>query len=756
MLFNKQEICQDINFPPKSIINDKIYLFLYSLISKIFLLDKKTNSEHFENCINKINNEIIKVKSRYITIEYTINNLKNIFLFIKGQNKIFADDIIEGLLIIVFSSTFKNEINYPLEKYIYMDKDKKECNFYKSGNYEIIELFDSKKLFPDELQNLKNLLEEEDKYEDDDYNDILEESPFYGLLNEIQNFKLGFCNEKNKNRNKNLLYKNNLVNQKDFDELFLYKSNNKKLIRLFLISVYIYSHNKNSSFMQYVKEKTFLDKNNNIKNLCPIPFNYDLSFAYLTNIFSNSIFSPIKIEPKISVISLSHNDLGNYGFFNLAKTLIFNKNIEKCDLNNSNLNLYNLKYFSLGFGIFDNYTLKELNLSCNEINKETGKYLYKVLSHLKGLKLINLSGNNLKRGAVSFILLLKELYCQNKINLETLILDKCDLDNSSFYELGELLKSPFCGLKKLFLNKNIIQDNDNFLKKLKMNKSLEELYLNSTNINDNDINNIIKLINNTHIQVLYLYNNLLSNLDDLIRIIYTTKIVRFNSNNNQINKNNDIMILNEQSFLENLDLSNNRILNKNEEGVKLLNEIKNQTNLSCLDLSHILYGIDPNKFEKNDKNKKYVNAVDKLKKEIENDKEAFINNKLIKTRTKIDIKRGIEKIKNLEEYLLKNFKKEIISILDNKINEVNLENIKLHLELKGKIKNIIFDLAKKNSEIKNILVIKDNKENKTLKLNYDAYKNIENYLFHKVLLKQAEKQLEILDKNEKERKLFII
>ena len=205
-----------------------------------------------------------------------------------------------------------------------------------------------------------------------------------------------------------------------------------------------------------------------------------------------------------------------------------------------------------------------------------------------------------------------------------------------------------------------------------------------------------------------------------------------------------------------MDLSNNRILNKNEEGVKLINEIKNQTNLSCLDISHILYGIDPNKFEKNDKNKKYVNAVDKLKKEIENDKEDNINNKLNKTKTKIDIKRGIEKVKNLEEYLLKNFKKEVISILDNKINEINLENIKLHLELKGKIKNIIFDLAKKNSEIKNILLIKDNKENKTLKLNYDAYKNIENYLFHKVLLKQAEKQLEILEQNEKERKLFII
>ena len=754
MIFNKHENCLNINLPPKSIINDKIYLFLYSLISKIFLLDKKANSKHFENCINKINKEIIKVKSRFINIEYNISNLKNIFLFIKGQNKIFADDIIEGLLIIVFSSAFKKEIYYPFEKFFFMNKDKKDCKFYESGNYEIIELFDSKKLFPEELQNLKNLLEEEDKYEnnEDDYS-ILKESPFYALLNEIQDFKMGFIDEKNRKRDK-YLHKHNLENQKDYDELFLYK--NKKLIRLFLISTYIYCQNKHSSYMQFAEEKEFLNKNNNSKHLCLIPFNYDLSFAHLSNIFSFSIFSPIKIEPKISEISLSYNDLGIYGFYNLGKTLIFNKNIEKCDLNNSNIKLYSLKYFNLGFGIFDNFTLKELNLSCNEINKVTEKYLYKVLSHLKGLKLINLSVNKLKRGAVSFILLLKELYSQNKINLETLILDKCDLDNSSFYELGELLKSPFCGLKKLYLNKNIIQDSDTFLKKLKMNKSLEELYLNKTNINDNDIDKIIKLINNTHIQVLYLYNNLISNFDDLLRIIYTTKIVRFNSNNNEKNKFSGIIIYNEQSFLENLDLSNNFIINKNEEGIKLLNEIKNITNLTCLDLSHILYGIDPNKFEKNDENKKYVNAVDKLKKEIEEDKEIFINNELRKRCANIDKKRGIEKIKNMEEEFLKVFKKEIIDILDKEINNFNFGNIKIHLELKMKIKNFIFDLAKKNSEIQDILVAKENNKNKTLKLNYEAYKNVENYLFHKILLKQAEMQLEISEKNEKERKLFII
>ena len=160
-----------------------------------------------------------------------------------------------------------------------------------------------------------------------------------------------------------------------------------------------------------------------------------------------------------------------------------------------------------------------------------------------------------------------------------------------------------------------------------------------------------------------------------------------------MNKISDIMIYNEQSFLENLDLSNNFIINKNEEGIKLLNEIKNKTNLTCLDLSHILYGIDPNKFEKNDENKQYVNAVDKLKKEIEEDKEIFINNESRKRCANIDKKRTIEKIKNMGEEILKVFKKEIIDILDKEINNFNLGNIKIHLELKMKSKYVIFDLA---------------------------------------------------------------
>ena len=279
---------------------------------------------------------------------------------------------------------------------------KGDCKLFSSGNYEIIDLFESKKLIPEELHNLKELLELEDKYEIFSNNKILKDSSFYSLLN---NFK--------------------------------YKNKNKKLIRSFLISVYIYCNNKNSPFMQYIDEK-IIENKTYIKHLSSITFNYDLSNAYLTNIFSNIIFSPIKIEPRISEISLSYNKLESNALFNLAKSLILNQNIKNCYLNESYIKPYDLYYFNRGFRIYDNYTLNEINLSCNDINKDSELYLSKLLSHLKGIKIINFSGNNLKGGLVSFFIMLKELYSHNETNLEILILDKCELDNSSFYELGEL------------------------------------------------------------------------------------------------------------------------------------------------------------------------------------------------------------------------------------------------------------------------------------------------------------------------------
>ena len=754
MLNNKRQINKEINFPPKYIINDKIYLFLYSLIREIFL-GKKTPSKRLNNYINKINRAIIKFHSNYLNIEYNTKNLINIFLFIQTQNNVFASDILESILIIIFSSIYKSNNGKNFETLIYVD-EKGNNKLFKSGNYQIIDLFDYKKLIPEELQNLKNLLETEDKFEKDNIiNNSLKQSPIYNLLFEIQKYKYKFLFSKNKNLIKEL---ENFENIKDYNELFTKQYFNKKLIRLFLISVYFYSYNKNSPLMNYTIEKIIKDKTDNIEYLSSIPYNYNLDSAKLTTIFTNYIISPIKIEPKISELTISHNNIGFNGLFDIGKSLIFNKNIEKCYLNNSNIKFFYLEYINYGLGIFDNYNLKELDLSYNKINKDSEIYLSKLISHMKGLKKINLSMNNIKRGVSSFFIMLKELYSKNKINLETLMLNECNLDISSFYELGELLKSPFCKLKKLYLNMNIIPDCINFFKKLKQNKSLEELYLNKTNINDNDINDIIKIILNTCIQALYLYNNLISNLDDLIRIISTTKVVKYQESDDEyINNEYNSIIINEQTFLENLDLSNNFILNKNEHNVKLLQEIKNESNLSCLDLSLTLNKGFPKKIEISESSNNYRKILNDLIIETNKEKEEYNNNKIKEKYANIDLNREKEEIKSMKNDLLKIYNKEILNILDDKINELILEKEYNQLELKKKIRQIIFDLAEKNSKIKDLLIIKEDINNKLKRrINGNNYKNIEKYFFHNILLKESTNQLKILEENKKDRKLFII
>jgi len=77
--------------------------------------------------------------------------------------------------------------------------------------------------------------------------------------------------------------------------------------------------------------------------------------------------------------------------------------------------------------------------------------------------------------------------------------------------------------------------------------------------------------------------------------------------------------------------------------------------------------------------------------------------------------------------------------------------------LKKKIRQIIFDLAEKNSKIKDLLIIKEDINNKIKRrINGDNYKNIEKYFFHNILLKESTNQLKIFEENKKDRKLFII
>ena len=86
------------------LINRNIYLYLYNLIKYIFLNTKKSLEVEKKLVLhtNKINEEIIKDKKKFIDIKnnvYSKENIINILDFIKMQNLLYSGDIMEGILI---------------------------------------------------------------------------------------------------------------------------------------------------------------------------------------------------------------------------------------------------------------------------------------------------------------------------------------------------------------------------------------------------------------------------------------------------------------------------------------------------------------------------------------------------------------------------------------------------------------------------------------------------------------------------------
>jgi len=417
-----------------------------------------------------------------------------------------------------------------------------------------------------------------------------------------------------------LLSSNSMVNL-SFNKLFIEafdkdKKNDFHIIKLFFISVYIYYQNKNSPLMKYIQPNTI----NNTNKLAIIPFEFNLSQACIEEKFTPIIFAPLRIEPRITKIILNYNNMEKLGLYELSKVLIFNKNIKIIDYKFTLLHSNYLPFINYGFGIFDNYSVEELNLSHNFLNDICRENLAKLISHFKGLKTINLSFNDFKKGLSSFFIILRKLYSKRKTKLENLYIKKCLLDETSFYELNELLKCKYCKLKILSINNNIIPFNINFFKKLKKNKSLIKLYLNNNNISDNKIYDISKIISNTNIEHLYLHKNDIYNFNNYLRIIYRTKLLK--------DKNGKNIVNNEESFLTNLDMSKNNNILINSKHIKLLINIIKETTLNSLDISQILYGTEPNKFKINKKNLEYRTYVEELKKMLINDKNKYI--KIIK------------------------------------------------------------------------------------------------------------------------------
>ena len=591
---NLELILQNI----KAHIDQSIYSYLFILMKYIFLgdegINQKGNGEKIKtklkNMTKSINEKIIKREENYIKLEpvkesYSLQNFKNILNFIKYNNSMFAGDIMEGILMIILTYGFECSKTNEFGKYIYVNISK----LRDVSNQDLPEWFKKgREVFkPGEMKDVKNLLNK-DSYLNDNNNSInmnevnpilkdliieITKSKFElitlnkgrnktfdfitkGELNLIQFYLEIFRDMRNKNNNLTMIDKDFITNSLAYIYYYLFEETRSppiKIIRCFLTSVYIFYQNEHSPLMKYIKPKT-----ENDEELVGIPFSYSLKGAFVEGRFANIIISPIKIEQKISNINFGQNNIREWGLFELGKCIAMNKNIKSIMLKISLLRGYYLDFFVSGFGIYDNYSIEELNLSMNYLKEDSAFALVKLLSHLKNLKTLNLSANDFRGGPKYIFIFLKNQFQKGTSKLENLYLNNCMLDDSSYYELGELIKSKYCKLKRLSVGGNNKPILSRFLKKIKYNRDLIELNLFKCGLKNKDINDICRIISNTNIKHLNLFKNDFTLFGECLDIIFRTKIIR---RKDEINKK-------EEENTENKDDNNNKEEKKEDKNNK--------------------------------------------------------------------------------------------------------------------------------------------------------------------------------------------
>ena len=196
----------------KKHINKTIYTYIFLLMKYIFI-GKQNFANQFrkEDTIQKlkkftahINKYIIINEENFIKIEpnekYTYKNFNNIIKFIKSQNLMYAGNILEGILIIIFNYSIKTSKEDNFGKYISKNFEK----FRDSNNKDLPGWFsNSKEIFDNnELQSIYELLEK-DLSVKDEINYINNNQPiFHKFLFEIISNKFNIIKE---NKNKELL-----------------------------------------------------------------------------------------------------------------------------------------------------------------------------------------------------------------------------------------------------------------------------------------------------------------------------------------------------------------------------------------------------------------------------------------------------------------------------------------------------------------------------------------------------------------------
>ena len=724
----------------KELINPNMHMFLYVLMKYIIfgkenIKDKTRDKlEKFVEVINKNYNTNFEISFDSSKFNCKIENLKKVITLIKKQSFAFVSEIIENVLIRLLSFTFFTKKSKFFGKFIYNDLKllrEKNSKFNKWMDKSLL-----KYLFNFINFYLKDILEYDFAmyYKKENVKDNpVGKSLFIKFLFLLDLNR--FIINRQKKADKNNINKDSIITiSSNASCLYYSKDLNHIKKDSFLpqatstfISSYIYYQNKNSSFMKYLEDAEDSENNEahndivssdishkNSDNLIKLPFIYELSEAGIDDSYLGIILKPIRIEPRVSVIRMNKNNFGKEGILELHKTIIFNKNIKEISLKNCKIKSKDLETFEKNLKLIKNQSIENLDISFNHIKSDVDLYLAKMISILKSLKTFTISSNVLKSGAAALFVTLKKLYRKNKIKLETLILNKCELDETSFYELGELLKSKYCKLKCLCLSMNYIPSNVKFFEALKKNRSLREIYLYDCGIKNNNVDTIERIISNANLEILYLHVNKINDFNQFLRIIYRNSLIK---NKEEKQKEN---IICDFPCLYNLNMNKTDCFNKNIEKIKLLKIGIERTNLSALDLTSVLYGYKI----QNEYSRKYYDEINSL-----ND----------------DLKIKLDTYKNAEKEILNN--KIDKERLEKMISEENKKEFEKLTQLEEIINNTNSNyegyIRKRIKEIKHNLSFKDDKNRMKLLLDY-------------INLKRAEKILNENEKIERNAKMILI
>ena len=682
-----------LNFPPKAIINKEIYLFLFSLLKSIFIFDSENRKKKIEK-IDTISNKIKDIYKIELKREYSKKNFQNIIQFVKNQNLIYAGEILENIVLSIFTSIMSIPQNETINNYIYNNllniysiKNKDE----KARNEEIdfiqnFIIYDN--LYPEELKNKNiffqpysiiqtileyflaliyklriNSIKNNKKNVKDQYHKIS-----FNLYNNSSKYSEN-KEEKNLTKNSIIEFENNIDkiidNYKEGSQI----SPNTNIISYFFFTLFVNYQTINNRLMKF-----YID-NKDINKFACVPYEYNIVGGSMKGFYAILISSPMRQDNRIKSISMIENDLGEIGMFELGKTIVFNPSIKTLNYSKNRLYSYYLHYFNKASKIFENNSIEEINIYNNFFKDDIDDYLCDILKKFKNLKILNLSSNKIGSGLAKFLSLLKLLYRQKKSKLVKLNINKTSLHSSSIYELCQLLKNKFCKLESLYLNINYINDYDAepLLDAIKKNNSLKEVYLSRNFIGNSSTDKIGKVISRFHesLEVLYLNQNEIRNNENLLRIAARTKVIY----SIEEDRNEVILDLDSNPILKNLDLSKNGVNYKNEKQILILNQILKDTYLSCLDYSVTLTNFDNKNFIcenykkeinvlkeklsniKDERNKlfEYLEEMKLIKRKYDDKFEKYLENEdiidiLVQTIKDSDIFQAYEDIDNLMSY----------------------------------------------------------------------------------------------------------